>query len=155
MLIKDLNSLFDHSYNWTTHIVEIDGIPFLEKCKSNLRTIIESNEYENLLIVKWAYATKEACLLPDLNQIDLLYFIENELISLLENDWQSILYYACMGDGKKEWRFYSKDITETLNRIKKSLGEHSFYGDFSFKTEKDPEWNDYYNINQILSDCLK
>ena len=149
---NDFNSLFDHSYNWKSHIVEVDNIPFLEKYKSNLGEIIESKQYENLLILKWVYSAKDTSLLPDVNQLDLIYFIENELILALENDGQSILYYACLGNGIKEWRFYSKDITETLNRIKKSLGEQNFYADLSIKIEKDSEWNDYYTINEILSD---
>jgi len=147
--MRDLKSLFDHSYNWTSRIREVDNIAFLEKYKSNLEKIIETKQYVSKLTIDWNYTCKDTSQLPDISQLDLTYHIENELISILEYDMQSILYYACLGNGIKEWRFYSSDISETLKRIEKTLGEQTYYVDISFSTEKDTEWKDYKEINNL------
>ena len=147
--MKDLKTLFDHSYNWTTYIREVDDIPFLEKLKSNLEEIIETKLFVNRLTIRWDYSLMDTLLLPNINQLDISYFIEKELIMLLEKDMQSILYYACLGNGVKEWRFYSSDIIETLKRIEETLGGQIYYAEMAFSTEKDIEWTDYKEINKI------
>ena len=147
--MRDLKSLFDHSYNWTSRIREVDNIAFLEKYKSNLEKIIETKQYVRRLTIDWNYTCKDTSLLPEISQLDMTYDIENELIAILEIDMQSIMYYACLGNGMKEWRFYSSDINETLRRIEKTLGGHIYYANISFSTENDTEWKDYKEINNL------
>ena len=147
--MSDLKALLDHSYNWTSRIREVNNIVFLEKYKSNLEEIVETKKYDKRLTLDLDYTCKDTLLLPEISQLDLTYYIENELIAVLEIDMQSILYYACLGNGRKEWRFYSSDINETLKRIEATLGGDTFYVNISFTTVNDTEWTDYKEINKL------
>lgn len=147
--MKDFKALLDHSYNWTSRTREVNNIVYIEKYKSNLEEIIETKQYVVKTIIEWNYSCKDTSLLPEISQLGLVYQVENDLLEIFEKDMQSVLYYACLGNGKKEWRFYSIDIGETLKRLEAVLEGQPSYADFSFSTEKDIEWKDYKEVNRL------
>ena len=84
--------------------------------------------------------------MPHQQEMELMENVENNLVNSLEDDLQSVLAFVYTGQNKREWHWYSSDITETEKRLNNVLADFDKLP-IELSEEDDPDWSEY---NEVL-----
>jgi len=146
--MQQTDLLRNYNFKWADYVDEKDGTPFFVKYKTHLEGFQASKKYTTILTANWQYGNDDKMLLPNNHQADMIIEMEKAMVKALEHDLQTILYYAYVGFGQKQWSFYSTDAEEAMNRLKKVQEEFKFI-DLQILLEYDPDWKRYKEANWL------
>ena len=137
-----LKELITKNDTWTSAEGMYEGKPFLIRFRPHLHNFILSNEFNTRFIVLWSYKSEEVSLIPNKKEMNLMRKFENASVDFLENDLQAVLSFVYTGLNKREWHWYSKDVSETETRLNKVLLNFNS-PPIQFFIEDDPTWQEY------------
>jgi len=135
---------------WSAGEGENDGTPFILRFRPNLQAFIATGQYNKHFIITWPYESDNTSLMPDEEELDLMTAVEDALVDIFENDVQCVLAFVYTGQNQKDWHWYSKDITETGNRLNTALSDFEVLP-IELASEDDPDWAEY---NAVLAGAV-
>jgi len=149
--MDNLRRLIIDNDTWTNAEGENDGTPFLLRFRPRLQDFIATNKYNSQLTILWRYHSDDSSLMPSNDEMKLMKDVEDALINTLENDIQSVLAFVYTGQNQRKWHWYSSDISETRQRLNKTLSGFDNLP-IELSSEHDPEWSEYNAVLEGADD---
>ena len=146
--MQEIELLSDYNFNCNDYVDEKNGTPYFIKYRTNLERFQPTKKYTTFLTANWQYGSNHEMLLPNNEQARMIIEMEKAMIKTLEQDLQTIFYYAYVGFGQIKWCFYSSDAEVALQRLKRVQEEFKFI-DLQFLLEYDPDWKRYKEANWL------
>ena len=117
-----------------------DGMPVLIRFREPLLATTNTQGYEQVLTVLWAYADEGSGALPDEATSAELTSFEDHLCEAFEHDAHAVLAAVVTTDGARQWIIYSDDIDECGQRLTDMPHGDGPYP-IEMQTDADPEWS--------------
>jgi len=121
--------------------------PLVIRFRQNLLPLAGHPEYPNRLKISWTFRAKTANGMPTPDEGNEMGTFEDRLVEALEKGNQAILTVVVTNDGKRDWYFYTSDVTETGKRINDMPQEKEAYP-VQISVARDEAWDFYRDISK-------
>ncbi|WEA01011.1 DUF695 domain-containing protein [Mucilaginibacter sp. SJ] len=125
--------------------VSDDDIPLLVRYRPYLSNFFETGVYLQRMDVTWNYESFDPSLLPPADEMLLMGQVEDALVDILEDDYQSILAFVFTGENERWWAWYTTDIDVAGDRLNDALSAFDELP-ISITVIEDPEWEEYFGV---------
>lgn len=125
--------------SWSIGEAKVEGFPIVIRARTSLPSIPDRQIYENLILISWPYQTDQSGMpSKDVNQQTQDF--ENALAVAIETKRLGVQAVCVTGNGSKEWRYYTYDKDEFMEKLNTGLVGHPVYP-IEVRFFKAPEWN--------------
>jgi hypothetical protein len=125
--------------DWTVGEAKINGLPWIVRIRSQLPARPDREIYENLIIISWQYSADESGM-PERAEHKSMNELEDAIEQQLEPSGLGVQAASTTGNGTKEWRYYTYDTDEFMDKFNQSLVGHQTYP-IEIQLFKDPDWS--------------
>lgn len=126
---------------WTAPAEGDNGELILVTGRRNMDEIMASKIFNNRIEVTWNYAP-QANGLPDESTSKLMEQVHDALRAEFDKDPVAIMTGIYTGAGERNWIFYTRSINIFGRKLNEILAPFELLP-LSIYAEKDPEWNEY------------
>ncbi len=121
---------------------KINNINQMLKVRVDIKDLIASEDYSNLLIIKHRYTTSDDVLFPELSTLSYFAAFEDKCLTILEKNKSIVFVASDINEGVVQLYIYCKDEKKTIHDCIKFFKNNS---DFiiDFEVKKDPKWNSF------------
>ncbi len=149
--MENLKSLITDKETWTSARVKGNQVTSLLRYRTNLQDFIKTDKYNTRLTITWNYNSTDISLMPNEKEMDLMNKVENALVENFEHDLQAVLAFVFLGENRKEWYWYTKDIEEIADRVNSALSEFDELP-IELSCESDSNWNEYKDVIEFVKE---
>jgi hypothetical protein len=122
--------------------------PAIIRGRENLTDFMNSKEYEERVEVIWntKNSTDKGFSTPEENE--LMQQVEDSLVDIMEVDFQAVLTIVYTDKHKRSWIFYTKELSEFMNRLNSALSEFELLP-LSISNSSDSNWEMYKEFKLV------
>lgn len=107
--------------------------------------------HSHFLAIAWEYGGDPVSFMPNDHDSRRMGELEDRLVPALEHDGTCVLFAVVTCNGRREWKFYCKDVSAAQDVIDHTLPLEPRLL-LNLRTEADPEWREY---THLLQDCAR
>ncbi|OZI47421.1 hypothetical protein CEK29_01350 [Bordetella genomosp. 5] len=124
--------------DWSMAEGQLDGQPLIVRSRSALPDEADRHVFDKLIIVSWSYTANDVGMPQDEDNQQTIQF-EDAIDESLQDQDVGYLTGCITGNGKKEWRYYARDVDAFMSRFNLGLAGHPEYP-LEIRVFQDPDW---------------
>ncbi|GAA3984914.1 DUF695 domain-containing protein [Mucilaginibacter dorajii] len=137
--------------SWAAGEFYTDDLPVLIRYRPHLQNFAETGLYQYRMDIIWEYEPDTEALLPDSATLALMKEVEDALVSVMEEDNQTILAFVITGDNERWWAWYTTDVDIAGERLNIALAKFDPLP-ITIVSNDDPDWDEYTGVLEDFSE---
>ena len=130
---------------WGVATAQDNGKPLIYRYIASPPAGIRITDYPHLVAISWTFdgSIRNGMPEPDVNER--MIQLEDLLEKALESKKNAFMTLIVTGNGRKEWQWYSRDVSETMQLINEALKDIAPFP-IEISLQSDPNWSAYFDI---------
>jgi hypothetical protein len=130
---------------WGVATAQDNGKPLIYRYILSPPSGVRISDYPDMVAMTWVFDASVRNGLPEPGTNSRMVELEELLEKTLESKKNAYLTISVTGNGRKEWQWYSRDVSETMKLINEVLSGRVAYP-IEISRQSDPGWSAYFDI---------